>query len=184
MTVFALDSDLIRSAGLHLWRRDPADKMRGWKASAAAVEKLRREVETRLGEKVFMIADERDRASELSFYLRERRVEGPGHPPVYIPESQAIVNQFSFWPRYDEFEEPARTPKPGEGEVYTEEGVNRFAGRSALFVQSAGKPVLPRSIRAGFSSTEPVATIEVRRFGEPIRSFDVFLCRNYKTLPL
>jgi hypothetical protein len=185
MSVLALDSDLIRTAGFHLWRRDPANKMRGWRASAEAVEKVRREVEAKIGEKVFVIADERDRASEFSFYFRDRRAEGRGHPPVYIPESQNIVNQFSFWPRYDEFEEAPRSATPTEGEVYTEEGgINRFLGRSALFVQTAGKPMLPRSIRAGFGSTERVATIEMRRFGEAIRQFDVFLCRNYRTLPL
>ena len=41
----------------------------------------------------------------LSFYLKDKRIEGPGHPPVYIPESQDIQNEFSFWPRYDEFVE-------------------------------------------------------------------------------
>ena len=34
----------------------------------------------KLGEKLFLIADERSRASEISFYLRDKRVEGPGHP--------------------------------------------------------------------------------------------------------
>src|SRR3954454_13796179 len=34
--------------------------------------------------------------------MKNRRVESPGHPTVYIPESQFLENQFSFWPRYDE----------------------------------------------------------------------------------
>ena len=34
--------------------------------------------------------------------MHQPRREGPGHPAVYIPESQALENQFSFWPRYDE----------------------------------------------------------------------------------
>ena len=34
-------------------------------------------------------------------------MEAPGHPPVYIPESQAFESQFSFWPRYDEMEDVA-----------------------------------------------------------------------------
>jgi hypothetical protein len=185
MSAFALDSDVMRTAGLHLWRRDPADRMRGWRASAQAVENVRHEIESRVGEKLFIIADERDRASEFSFYFGDKRVEGAGHPAVYIPESQAILNQFSFWPRYDEFVDAPETAKPGEGEVYTEEqGVNLFTGRSALFVEAAGKPRPPRSISAGFSSVERVAAIEVRHFGELVRHFDVFLCRNYKTLPL
>lgn len=185
-SVFALNSDVMRTAGFHLWRRDPADRMRGWRGSAQAIEQVRADVEKQLGEKIFVIADERDRASELSFYFRHKRVEGPGHPPVYIPESQDIRNQFSFWPRYDEFvEAPAGQPQPN-GEVYTEQkGVNPFEGRSALFVSANQKALdVPHNIRAAFQSADRVATIEVRRFGKQVRAFDVYLCRNYRTLPL
>ena len=109
MSVIALDTDLIRSAGLKLWRSDPSDRMRGWKSATAALEKMRNDIETKLNEKFFLIADARDRASEISFYLRDKRREGPRHPPAYILESQDLVNEFSFWPRYDEFVEM----KPG-----------------------------------------------------------------------
>ena len=114
--------------------------MRGWKSATGALETMRNDLETKLGEKLFLIADARDRASEISFYLRDKRAEGPGHPPVYIPESQDMVNQFSFWPRYDEFVElKPGAPRP-EGEVYTEEnGINLFVGRDALFVRDGKK---------------------------------------------
>src|SRR5262249_54858694 len=120
MSALALDSDILRSAGLHLWRRDPSDRMRGWKSATAAVENLRIEWEKRLGEKLFLIADDRSRASEISFYLKDKRAEGPDHPPVYLVESQDIQNQFSLWPRYDEFVPAASTPVQNEGDVYTE----------------------------------------------------------------
>ena len=101
----------------------------------------------RLGEKRFPDRGERDRASEIAFYLRDKRVEGPGHPPVYIVESQDMVNQFSFWPRYDEFVEvQPDAPRP-EGEVYTEEnGINPFKGRTALYIQSGRKATACRTI--------------------------------------
>src|SRR3989454_4641833 len=185
MSVIALDTDVLRAAGYDLKRSDPSDRMRGWKSATSALEKIRSDLETKLGEKLFLIADARDRASEISFYLRDRRVEGPGHPPVYIPESQDMVNQFSFWPRYDEFVElKPGTPRP-EGETYTEEnGINPFVGRDALFIRSGEKEHVPHSIRAAFQSTEPVGTIEVSRYGKLIRTWEVFLCRNYRTLPL
>ena len=96
-----------------------------------------------------------------------------------------MQNQFSFWPRYDEFiEQPARVV-PSPNEVYTEEsGINPFVNRSALYVQEGNKEHAPHNIRAGFESSERVATIEVRRFGELVRTWQVFLCRNYRTLPL
>src|SRR5437764_3286603 len=185
MSVIALDTDVVRSAGYNLERPDPSDRMRGWKSATSALEEMRNHLETKLGEKLFLIADARDRASEISFYLRDKRVEGPGHPPVYIPESQDMVNQFSFWPRYDEFVEiKSGAPRP-ESEVYTEEsGVNLFVGRDALFVRAGKKQRVPHSIQAAFQSLEPVGTIELSGYGKVIRTWQVFLCRNYRTLPL
>jgi 4-amino-4-deoxy-L-arabinose transferase-like glycosyltransferase len=185
MSVVALDTDVLRVAGYQFKRSDPSDRMRGWKSATGALEKMRNDLEMKFGEKLFLIADARDRASEIAFYLRDKRVEGPGHPPVYIPESQDMVNQFSFWPRYDEFVEvKPGMPRP-ESETYTEEnGINPFVGRDALFIRSGEKEHVPHNIRAGFQSTEPVGTIEVLRYGKVLRIWQVFLCRNYRTLPL
>src|SRR5438128_332675 len=185
MRVIALDTDLLRTAGVELQRSDPSDRMRGWKSATRAVEKTRNDLEAKVGEKLFLIADARDRASEISFYLRDKRPEGPNHPPVYIPESQDMVNQFSFWPRYDEFVElKPGAPRP-ESEVYTEEsGINLFVGRDAVFIRDGKKQRVPHNIKAGFQSTELVGTIQVSRYGKPLRTWQVFLCRNYRTLPL
>jgi 4-amino-4-deoxy-L-arabinose transferase-like glycosyltransferase len=185
MSLVALDTDLLRVVGYNLERNDPSDRMRGWKSATEALEKMRKDVEEKFGRKLFLIADARDRASEISFYLRDKRAEGPGHPPAYIPESQDMVNQFSFWPRYDEFVElKPGAPRP-ESEVYTEEnGINLFIGRDALFVRDGEKQRVPHSIQAGFQSTELVGTIQVRRYGRVLRTWQVFLCRNYRTLPL
>src|SRR5437868_1104620 len=95
MSVIALDTDLLRVTGHRFERTDPSDRMRGWKSATNALEKMRSDLEAKLDEKLFLIADARDRASEISFYLRDKQVEGPGHPPAYIPESQDMVNQFS-----------------------------------------------------------------------------------------
>jgi 4-amino-4-deoxy-L-arabinose transferase-like glycosyltransferase len=184
MSVIALDTDLLRTFGIHL-RKDSSNRMRGWKSATVAVENLRHDFEAKLGEKLFLIADERDRASEISFYLGDKRAEAPGHPPCYIVESQAMVNQFSFWPRYDEFVEATPKSFPAGEDVYTEEkGENLFVGRSALFIRDGEKGEVPHNIRAAFQSSEPIATIEVRRYGERIRLWQVFLCRGYRTLPL
>ena len=185
MSIIALDTDPLRSIGLRFPRRDPANRLRGWQSATRELEKLRADFEAKTGEKLFLIADERDRAAEISFYLRDKRVEGPHHPPVYIVESQDLQNQFSFWPRYDEFVEQPSGAAPSPNEVYTEEsGVNQFVNRSALYVQEGSKKHSPHNIRAGFQSSQRIATIEVRRFGEQVRTWQVFLCRNYRTLPL
>src|SRR5256714_13070670 len=184
ISFFALDSDLLRSAGLRFWRSDPSDRMRGWKSMTSEVERIRNDLETKLGERLFMIADERHRASVISFYLREKRVEGPGHPPVYLVESQDLINQFSFWPRYDQFVDAPAKPAQSLDEAFTEQkGENPFMGRSALLIRNFGKNP-PHNIRAAFESTEVVGTIELKRFGEHVRYWQGFLCRHYRTLPL
>src|SRR5438552_19191956 len=101
MRVIAQDTNLLRTAGVEMQRSDPSDRMRGWKSATRAVEKTRNDLEAKVGERLFLIADARDRASEISFFLRDNRPEGPGHPPAYIIASQDRVNQFSFWRRSD-----------------------------------------------------------------------------------
>lgn len=185
MSMVALDSDLLRTAGFRLTRRDPSNRMRGWQSAAQAVEKLRDEWDAKTGGKLFLIADDRDRASEISFYLRDKRPAGPWHPPVYLVESQDLVNQFSLWPRYDEFVSPPSPAKPGDDDSDREEGgVNLFTGRSALFIRDGTGANPVHNIRAGFQSTEVVATIEVLRHGERVRTWRIFLCRNYRPLSL
>ena len=171
-SIFALNTDVFHSIGIHQPKKDPSDRMRGWKTAARDGGTVARRDGEELGEKVFMIADERARASELAFYLRDKRVEGPGHPPVYIIESQDIVNQFSFWPRYDQFvEAPAARPPAEGGDVYTEEGgVNPFQGRSAHLRAEHATAACRTALRAAFQSTEYYRTIEVRRHG-PARPF-------------
>ena len=167
---------MVNPFGIGRRGHDPSDRLRGWRTLAEAVGKVRSDFEKQTGKTVFLIADERDRASELAFYLPDRRVEGPGHPPVYIPESQDMINQFSFWPRYDEFVPLPANAVRDPNEVYTEEeGVNLFAGRTALYLQLGKKHSLPRSIRGGFGRTELIDTIEVRT-GRPLAARSSGLC--------
>ena len=63
------------------------------------MEGFRADEERELGTPVFLIANRYQLAAELSFYFADRRVEAAGHPAVYMPESQNIETQFSFWPR-------------------------------------------------------------------------------------
>ncbi len=176
---------MLNPVGIKRRGRDPTDRLRGWKAMAVAVNQVRADFEKKTGQKVFLIADERDRASELAFYLPDKRVEGPGHPPVYIPESQDMVNQFSFWPRYDEFVPLAPDAVRDPNEIYTEEqGVNLFTGRNALFLQLGKRDHPPRNISAGFGRTELISTIEVRTGDRVLRELQVYACYDYRTMPL
>jgi 4-amino-4-deoxy-L-arabinose transferase-like glycosyltransferase len=185
MSMVALDSDILNTIGAPVARRDPSDRLRGWRSATQAVEKLRDEWDAKLGQKLFLIADDRDRASEVSFYLRDKRLAGPGHPPVYLVESQDLLNQFSLWPRYDEFVTAPAAAKTEDDPPYSEEGgVSLFAGRSALFIRDGANGSLVHNVRAAFGSAFPVATIEVLWRGKKLRTWRIFVCQNYRTLPL
>jgi hypothetical protein len=53
-----------------------------------------------------------------------------------------------------------------------------------MYIQGNNNTEPSRRIRAAFGSVDHHATIEVARFGKVIRRFQVFVCRNYRTLPL
>ncbi len=176
---------MVNNRGFERRHHDPTDRLRGWRSLAGAVAQVRRDFETKSGRPAFLIADQRDRAAELSFYLPEKRVEGPGHPPVYIPESQDMVNEFSFWPRYDEFVPLPPHAVRDPNDVYTEEqGVNLFVGRNALYFLEGKKNEPPRAITGGFRRVEPIATIEVRAGPRLLRELQVYACYDYRTMPL
>lgn len=112
MSLVIVNTDAVRRLGVR-WShdQDPGARLRGWETVALGVNDLRHKLESESGKPMFLIANKYQTASSLAFYLPEKRADGPGHPPVYIPESQAIENQYSFWGRYDEMEEPTELAK-------------------------------------------------------------------------
>jgi hypothetical protein len=166
------------------YRRDPSTRLRGWITAAEAVEKVRTEREQASGTPLFLIANGRGIASSIGFYLQNKRLEGPGHPPLDTPETQVIEDQFAFWPRYDEFVEL----KPGQSPtdpLYTEQtGINPFHGRSALYITDSDEDSAPSSIVGGFEKTELIACFDIERRGWKMRQIRVFQCSNYHSRSL
>lgn len=185
MSAVVANTDLLRTAGIPLpYSLDPSTRMRGWRTTAEAVQEVRKTLEEQLGGRLLLIADSYQTAAALGYYLPEKPVEGPGHPPVYIPESQNIENQFSFWPRYDEFLKVDKSQMPQDA-YYTEEaGINPFVGRNALYITDRPESKPASSVKNGFRGTEMIAVLEVRRRGLPLREIRIFACYNYQTLPL
>ncbi|MBV9643323.1 MAG: glycosyltransferase family 39 protein [Verrucomicrobia bacterium] len=180
----ALNTSLARKVGISVpYNFDPSLRMHGWQTIAEAIDKFRAGFENKLGAKVFMIGNEYQTASMLSFYLKDKRSEGPGHPPVYIPESQDIQNEFSFWPRYDEFVEAEPTAK--RDTTFTEEaGVNPFIDRTALYITDRPEAEPPQNLQSAFTRCELVAVYELERNNFPLRQIRIFACYQYQTLPL
>jgi hypothetical protein len=181
LSVVVLNVDLLRHAGIQFpYRRDPSKKLRGWRTTTEVVEKTRLAVEKELGAPVFLIANGRALAAEVAFYLKDPRQEGPDHPAVYTPESQSIEDQYSLWPRYDEFV----ALKPGQRHPdaqFTEEGgFNPFHGRSALFISDGAEDTPPSAIAGGFEKTELISYVAIEHFGLKLRDVRIFLCSNYR----
>ncbi len=180
----ALNTDLLRMIGIPFpYALDPSSRMRGWKTLAESVDQFRANFESKIGTKVFMIGDKYQTASLLSFYLKDKHSEGPGHPPVYIPESQDIESEFSFWPRYDEFVEA--DPSAKRDTTFSEEaGINPFIDRTALYITDSPEASPPQSLQGAFTRWELLAVYELDRKHLPLRQIRVFACYQYQTLPL
>jgi 4-amino-4-deoxy-L-arabinose transferase-like glycosyltransferase len=191
MTAVTLNTDLIRALHIpYAYDNDPSNRLRGWQTSANAVQQFRHQFEQEAGHPVFLIGNKYQTSASLAFYMTDHRVEGPGHPPVYIPESQNIENQFSFWPRYDEFDTPppnAAQSAPPDAYYTEEQGVNLFEGRDALYITDesrSGSERPPSAIERGFDHYELVRLFRIERRGRVLRDLRVFACYNYRTLPL
>ncbi|MBV8213040.1 MAG: glycosyltransferase family 39 protein [Verrucomicrobia bacterium] len=183
-SLLALGTDQLRIAGINLsYSSDPSASLHGWKTGAAEIERFRSAFEQKLGEPVFLIGNQYQTAAIVSFYLRDPRVDDPGHPPIYIPESQNIENEFSFWPRYDEFVEPA--DKSEINSLFSEQaGVNPFINRTALYITDSPEEAPPQNLQNSFTRWELVDHFQVNRRDEPLHQFRIFACYQYQTLPL
>jgi 4-amino-4-deoxy-L-arabinose transferase-like glycosyltransferase len=182
VSAVAVDTDILRMLGFQLpFTRDPSARLRGWKEAAQKVNDFRQSIEKQSGQKVFLIANSYNTASVLCFYLPEKRIEFPGHPAVYVPESPVAENQFHFWGRYDEYE-ARQVPIINEQEDSKEYGVSRFAGRTALYISDRPWEVAspPEIITRTFDRWELKTTFKFAEGGLPLRELSVFVCYRYK----
>lgn len=195
ISIAGINPDIARAAGIP-WplKNDPTARVRGWRDTAKIVHDYRQRVEAQIGRPVFLIAENYGVAAALCYYLPEKRVEGEGHPPVYVEESPVPMNQFHFWPRYDEYE--TRTaPIINDQEDSKEYGQNKFAGRPALYITTrAEREPASVLIPAFFQKTLPdknwkeqpekpwrdYSEFELRENGEILRKLRIFILPRYK----
>jgi hypothetical protein len=88
MSVLALNTDLLRAAGIPLsYEIDPSKAApRLAQLGRAAGEKCAPPLRQQHGQPVFLIANSYGTAANLGFYLHDKRREGPLHPPLYFPD--------------------------------------------------------------------------------------------------
>ena len=190
-SVFTVDTDLARRCHIAWpYERDPTARLLGWRSTAQSIAAFRQEEERDLGAPVFLIANRYQLAAELNFYLPVRTSQGPEHPPVYLPESQNMETQFSFWPGYDQVSvreaPPANAPLPTTAEEeFRLVGSSPFVGHSALFITDDERHrQLPDAVENGFEECSLVAQYEIQRRGLPLRHVRIYACFNYRGLDL
>ena len=193
-SLVVVDTDLARQAGIPWpYDRDPTARLVGWRSVAGSVAAFRREEEQDLGAPVFLIANRYQLAAELNFYLPARPASPGGDPPVYLPESQNMETQFSFWPGYDQVADTpapafpgAAAPRPGTAEEeFRNVGASPFIGHSALFITDDERHrSVPDAVERGFEECALVAQYEIQRYGRPLRHVRIYACFNYRGLDL
>jgi 4-amino-4-deoxy-L-arabinose transferase-like glycosyltransferase len=181
LSVVAVNTDLLRAVGIALpFSRDPSARLRGWREVAERVGAFRNAIEEQGGQKTFLIANSYGTAGALCFYLPEKRLEAPGHPAVYVPESPVPENQFHFWGRYDEYED-RKAPVINDQEDSREYGTSRFAGRTAIYITDREFETIPFDpLTHTFERWEQKTTFEFAQHGLPLRTVRVFLLYRYK----
>lgn len=141
-----------------------------WKSVAMQLREAARDLPASEGGG-FFIAEDAGQAAVLGYFLRG---EGGGAcPPVFVPESPDLSNQFGLWPSYADFVESDRFAD----EFYKEQkGVNPYIGRNAIYIGCD----LPQTIEGAFQEVRPL-----REAGMPDgRRLTIYMCLGYQTLPL
>lgn len=98
----------------------------------------------------FIVAKRYQTASLLSFYM-------PGHPVIYVPYSENIVHQFSFWPSYNEMP------------TYR---------NSALYV-SKDRDLPDDRFQSQFRSVEFLKRVNTQHHGRLVRPYFTFFCDTF-----
>ncbi len=147
----ALGVGLILTALLHdlfplRFKNNPLDRAKGWKDLAGEAQKVREQIGAD-----FVIADEYQTASLLSFYL-------PDRPRAYTPDWPQVMTQYSLWPSYRE--------------TYPE-------GSVGLYVAEQPNPLPP--VARDFESVRMVGTYRRTSWGQPMGpTFHFYECRGLK----
>jgi hypothetical protein len=129
------------------FKNNPLDRAKGWADLAGEAEKVRK----RIGAD-FVVADEYQTASLLSFYL-------PDQPRAFTPDWPQMMTQYSIWPSYRE----------------------KFSsGSTGLYVAEQPNPLPP--IARDFESVRVVGTYRRSTWGVPTGpTFHFYECRGLKS---
>jgi hypothetical protein len=141
------------NAEIPLRHVDPTIRMRGWRALACEVDRIRHEIR-KSGSEPVVAAMRWTMASELAFYCVDR-------PPTHAIGS-------AFWDRHSQYDHWRPNPLAD---------AQQFLGRDFVFVDNGP---LPKELVAAFDEVHPTIHWICREDGRRIASFDITVCRRFR----
>jgi hypothetical protein len=140
---------------------DPLHRVRQWSEVARVVGEARQELLAE-GKPVFIIADHYGIAGATSFYLAEAKTNVTTAPLVYCRTTPTPVNQFFFWPGYE----------------------NR-QGQNAIFVRELDRDTpefrpVPPALEERFDSVTELGVRNVLYHGQVLRPLQIYVCRGLR----
>jgi hypothetical protein len=147
------------------WRlpvnQDPLHRVRGWSDVARIAGEAREKLLTE-GKPVFIIGDHYSLAGEISFYLPAAKAAVAGDPLVFYRTDSRTINQFHFWPGYEN--------RKGENAIFVRE-LDRDSPRPG--------PV-PPEVEQQFESIIEVGVTNVLYRGRVLWPLQIYACRGLR----
>lgn len=139
-------------------RLDPLRRVRGWTETAQVVEAERQKLLAE-GRPVFLIGNHYGITGQLSFYLPAAKAAvQAGEPWVFFRSSDVPLNQFYFWPGYQDRQ-----------------------GQNALFVMPTDRPrPPPERLVTEFESVSDLGLHTVVVRGQTLRQVQLYACRGLR----
>jgi hypothetical protein len=171
---------------------DPLTRVRGYREMAATVAEARDKLLAE-GKPVFIIAGHYGTTGELSFYLPEARTNVVANPLVYFLTSSNAVNQFYFWPGYENrtgqnaiFVREMHVPRLAKGTF------NNFFMDGWVGLWLKGEPMekvapletepqpAPMQLLREFDSVKNLGMYNIYYRGRIFHTIQLFECRNLR----
>ena len=157
------DTDLIHKlTGRRLpVNQDPLHRVRGWSDVAGVAGEARQELLAD-GKPVFIIADSYQMVGVISFYLPDAQAAVTKEPLVFFQTCPIPVNQFYFWPGYQD--------RKGQNAIFIRE----------LERDRTDDPPVPPELQWQFESVTPMGVRNVLYHGRVLRPLQIYACRGLR----
>jgi 4-amino-4-deoxy-L-arabinose transferase-like glycosyltransferase/membrane-associated phospholipid phosphatase len=141
--------------------QDPLHRVRGWSDVARAAGGARRALLAE-GKPVFIIGDHYSMVGEIAFYLPEAKATVTGDPLIFYRSDSRAVNQFHFWPGYEDRK-----------------------GQNAIFVRELDRDLprpgpVPREVAQQFESVTEMGITNVLYHRRILWPIQIFACRGLR----